>query len=107
MNVFYKMEQNTKITLQSTGDRLSGRIAYIAEQLRGRTEDINNKPSPPSSVLINFSASPENPLTMGDISYFLDANRDFLEGCHTEWCYKTDATLGDKVLITLSFELHN
>jgi hypothetical protein len=101
------MEQNTKITLQSTGDRHSGRIAYIAEQLRGWTEDENNKPSPPSSVQICFSASPENPLTMGDISYFLDANRDFLEGCHTEWCYKTDATLGDKVLITLSFEPRN
>lgn len=82
-------------------------MVSLSKQFGRLIEDKGETITPKSSILLRFETSAEHPLTVGELSYFFDENRDFLEGCHTEWCYKTDATLGDKVLITLSFELHN
>lgn len=82
-------------------------MVSLSKQFGRLIEDQGKTITPKSSILLRFETSAEHPLMMGELSYFFDENRDFLEGRNIEWCSDYATNLGDKVLITLSFELTN
>lgn len=81
-------------------------MVSLSKQFGRLIEDQGETITPKSSILLRFETSAEHPLTMGELSYFFNENRDFLEGRNIEWCSDCATNLGDKVLITLSFEPH-
>ena len=82
-------------------------MVSLSKQFGRLIEDKGEAITPKSSMLLRFETSAEHPLTMGELSYFFNENRDFLKGRNIEWCSDCSTNLGDKVLITLSFELTN
>lgn len=82
-------------------------MVSLSKQFGRLIEDKGEAITPKSSILLRFETLAEHPLMMGELSYFFDENRDFLEGRNIEWCSDCATNLGDKVLITLSFELTN
>ena len=81
-------------------------MVSLSKQFGRLIEDQGEIITPKSSMLLRFETSAEHPLMMGELSYFFDENQDFLEGRNIEWCSDCATNLGDKVLITLSFELY-
>ena len=98
-----EIKQTTKVTLQSTDCERDMRMANLAEQAKEWAARSKSTNMTASSVQFCFATSAENPLTMDELSCFMREYRDFLEGYNVEWSSEVVADLGDKVLVTISY----
>lgn len=64
-------------------------------QFNGWMEDKEKQ----TSLSLHFYTSEEHPLTMGEISHFLNSTTDVLDGCNIEWSSQIDKTLNKQIVV--------
>ena len=74
------------------------RIDDLVLRFNGWMED-NEKPT---SLSLHFYTSEEYPLTLGEITHFLDSVTDILDGCDVDWSSETDKTLNKQIMMVIS-----
>lgn len=81
---------NNVITLQTNTEDAATRIAELIilfnERMKGDAT--------PVSIMFHFFTSEESPMTMEELSRFMDECCLTRENCKVEWDYATDSSLG-------------
>lgn len=81
---------NNTVTLKTntkdTAIRIDELITLFNERMKGETT--------PVSIIFHFFTSEEFPMTMEELSRFMDQCSVILENCKVEWDYATDSSLG-------------
>lgn len=91
--------QNRKIMLKTNVIDPKKRIDDLILRFNRWMEDKAR----PTSLLLHFYTSDEYPLTMGEISHFLNSLSDILDGCNIEWSSEIDKTLNKQIMIEVIF----
>lgn len=91
--------QGRKIMLKTNVIDAKKRIDDLISQFNGWMEDKEKI----TSLSLHFYTSEEYPLTMGEISHFLNSLSDILDGCNIEWSSQKDKTLNKQIMIEIIF----
>ena len=91
--------QGRKIMLKTNVIDVKKRIDNLVSQFNGWGKD-NEKLT---SLSLHFYTSEEYPLTMGEITHFLDSVTDVLDGCDVDWSSETDKTLNKQIMMVIIF----
>jgi hypothetical protein len=75
-----------KTNTEDIAIRIDELIALFNERMKGETT--------PVSIIFHFFTSEEFPMTMEELSRFMDQCSVILENCKVEWDYATDSSLG-------------
>ena len=75
-----------KTNTKDTAIRIDELIALFNERMKGEAT--------PVSIMFHFVTSEEFPMTMEELSRFMDQCSVILENCKVEWDYATDSSLG-------------
>ena len=91
--------QPRKIMLNTNVAAMQKRIDNLVSQFNEWMK-VKEKPT---SLSLHFYTSEEHPLTMGEISHFLNSISDVLDGCDVDWSSETDKTLNKQILMVIIF----
>ena len=83
-------DPNLEIMLNTNVIDAEKRIDDLISQFN---EWLNNQQSE-TSISLHFYTSDQFPMTMGELSRFMDECCATLENCNVEWDYATDSSLG-------------
>lgn len=81
---------NNLITLQTNTEDAATRIAELIVLFNERMKGD----ATPVSIMFHFFTSEESPMTMEELSRFMDECSVILKNCKVEWDYATDSSLG-------------
>jgi len=90
-------QQSRRILLKTNVIDPKKRIDDLISQFNGWMEDKER----PTSLSLHFYTSEEHPLTMGEISHFLNSISDVLDVCNIEWSSQKDETLNKQIVIEI------
>ena len=90
---------NRNVMLKTNVIDVKKRIDNLVSQFNGWGKD-NEKLT---SLSLHFYTSEEYPLTMGEITHFLDSVTDVLDGCDVDWSSETDKTLNKQIMMVIIF----
>lgn len=85
------------VTFKGVDEGCSKRIASLAEQFNEWWKNPENQ----TSVSLHFYTSDEFPMTMGELSRFMDECCLTREDCNVEWDYATDLSLGGDIRLNI------
>ncbi len=91
--------QEREIILKTNVIDAKRRIDDLISQFKGWMKDQENT----ASISLHFYTSEEHPLTMGEISHFLNSISDVLDVCNIEWSSQKDETLNKQIIIEIIF----
>ena len=90
---------NRNVMLKTNVIDVKKRIDNLVSQFNGWGKD-NEKLT---SLSLHFYTSEEYPLTMGEITHFLDSVTDVLDRCDVDWSSETDKTLNKQIMMVIIF----
>ena len=90
-------DQNLKIMLNTNVIDAEKRIDDLISQFN---EWLNNQQRQ-TSILLHFYTSDQFPMTMGELSRFMDECCAALENCYVEWNYATDLSLDKNIRLNV------
>lgn len=91
--------QSRKIMLKTNVIDAKKRIDDLVLRFNGWMKDKER----PTSLLLHFYTSDEYPLTMGEITRFLNSTTAILDGYNIEWSSQKDETLNKQIMIYIIF----
>lgn len=91
--------QNRKIMLSTNVADVQKRIDDLISQFNERMKAEEY----PTSISLHFYTSEAHPLTMNEVTHFLNSTTDILDGCDVEWSSETDKTLNKQIMIEAIF----
>ena len=90
-------QQNREIIIKTNVDDVKKRIANLILQFNEWWKNPENQ----TSVSLHFYTSDEFPMTMGELSRFMDECCLTREDCNVEWNYATDLSLGGDIRLNI------